>query len=76
MKGVDRADKLLNNYSDPKKTVKRRFQWNFCVQNTKHKQEITYKNYQQVVASSQISEVQNRSDSCSDELQLPGKPKT
>jgi len=45
----------------------------FCVQNTKHKQEITYKNFLQEVASSQVSEVQNPSESSSDELQLPEK---
>jgi hypothetical protein len=31
----------------------------FCVQNTKHKKEIMYKNFVQEVANSQKSEVQN-----------------
>jgi hypothetical protein len=37
----------------------------------KHKQEITYKNFIQEIASSQISEVQNPNASSSDDLQLP-----
>jgi hypothetical protein len=48
----------------------------FCVQDTKHKQELTYKNFLQEVASFQVSEVQNRSESSLDELQLPEKKPT
>jgi hypothetical protein len=48
----------------------------FCVQNTKHKQEITYKNFLQEVASAWISEFQNLNESSSDELHLPGKQPT
>ena len=43
----------------------------FCVQNTKHKQEIMCKNFLQ-----EVSEVQNPNESSSDELQLPEKQST
>jgi len=43
----------------------------FCVQNTKHKQEIMYKNFLQ-----EVSEVQNPNELTSDELQLPEKQST
>jgi len=48
----------------------------FCVQNTKHKQEITYKNFLQEVASAWISEFQNLNESSSDESHLPRKQLT
>jgi hypothetical protein len=48
----------------------------FCIQNTEHKQEITYKNFLQEVASSQISEFQNLNVLSLDELHLPGKQPT
>ena len=48
----------------------------FCIQDTKYKQKLKYKNFLQEVGRSWISEVQNRSESSSDELQLPEKPTT
>jgi hypothetical protein len=44
----------------------------FCVQNTKHKQEITYKNFLHKVASTWISKFQNLNELSLDELHLPG----
>jgi hypothetical protein len=44
----------------------------FCVQDTKYKQS-KYKNFLHEVGQSWISEVQNLSESSSDDLQLPEK---
>ena len=43
----------------------------FCVQDGKYK--VMYKNFLHEVGRSWISEVQNRSESSSDDLQLPEK---
>jgi hypothetical protein len=48
----------------------------FCVQNTKYKQKVTYKNFLHDVGRSWISDVQDRSESNCDNLQLPGKQTT
>jgi len=42
-----------------------------CVQNTKHKQTIQYKNFLHEVARFCVSEVQNSTKSGSDKLQSP-----
>ena len=82
-----RADKYLSFYSVLRKTVKWSkksgtvsaklcsLQWIFCVQDTKHKK-VQYKNFPHEVGRSWISEVQNQSESNSDELQLPEKQTT
>jgi len=83
IKGIDRADQYLSSYSVLKKTVK----WSkkggtisaklcaleciFCVQDTKYK--VKYKNFLHEVGRFWISEVQNCSESSSDDLQLPEK---
>ena len=48
----------------------------FCVQDTKYKQKVKYKILLHEVGRSCISEVQNRSESNSDDLQLPEKQTT
>ena len=48
----------------------------FCVQDTKHKKKVKYKNFLHEVGRSLISEVQDRSESNSDDLQLPEKQTT
>jgi len=83
IKGIDRADQYLSYYSVLKKTVN----WSkkggtisaklcalqhiFCVQDTKYKAE--YKNLLHEVGRPWTSEVQNQSESSSDDLQLPEK---
>ena len=85
MKGVDRADQYLSFYSALRKTVK----WSkksgtvsaklcslqliFCVQDAKYKQKSTVQELPHEVGRSWISVVQNRSESNSDDLQLPEK---
>ena len=44
-----------------------------CVQDTKYKKNEKYKNFLHEVGRSWISEVQNRSESNSDELQMPSR---
>jgi hypothetical protein len=48
----------------------------FCVQNTKEKQKLKYKNLLHEAARFWISEVQNRNESFSDELLWPDKAQT
>jgi hypothetical protein len=83
IKDVERADQYLSCYLVLKKTVK----WSkkggtvsaklcalegiFCVQDTKYK--VQYKNFLHKVGRSWISEVQNQSESSSEDLQLPEK---
>ena len=83
IKRIERAGQQLSYYSVLKKTVK----WSkkggtisaklcapehiFCVQDTKYK--VKYKNLLQEVGRPWISEVQNQSESSSDDLQLPEK---
>jgi len=85
MKGIDRADQYLCYYLFLSKTVKwsKKVVWYllncalfnvYRTLNTKRKAK--YKNFLQEVGRSWISEVQNRSESSSDELQLPEKPTT
>jgi len=84
IKGVDRADQYLSYYSVLKKTVK----WPkkvvlyllncvlfsaFFVYRTLNTNKVRYKNFLHEVGRSWISEVQNRSESSSDDLQLPEK---
>jgi len=88
MKGVDRADQYLSYYSVLRKTVK----WSkkvvlyllncalfnaFCVYRTLNtNKKVKYKNFLHEVGRSWISEVQDRSESNSDDLQLPEKQTT
>jgi len=88
MKGVDRADQYLSYYSFLRKTVK----WSkkvilyllncalfkaFCVYRTLNtNKKVKCKNFLREVGRSWISEVQDRSESDSDELQLPEKQTT
>ena len=84
MKGVDRADQYLSYYSVLRKCVKWSeksgtvsaklcaLQRIFCVQDNKYKQKIEVQELPVCeVGRSWISEVQNRSQPSSDELQLP-----
>jgi len=48
----------------------------FCVQDTKYIKKVMYNNVLHKVGTSWISEVQNRSESNSDDLQLPEKQTT
>jgi len=85
MKDIDRADQYLSFYSVLRETVKwskkvvlyllncALFNAFFCVQDTKYKQKIKYKNFLHTVGRSGISVVQNRSESNSDDLQFPKK---
>jgi len=88
MKGVDRADQYLRYYSVLRKTAK----WSknvilyllncalfkaFCMYRTLNtNKKVKYKNFLHEVGWLLISEVQNRSDSNSDGLQLPEKQTT
>jgi hypothetical protein len=45
----------------------------FCVQDTKYKHKVKYKNFLHEVGRSWISEVQNQSESSSGDLQFPEK---
>ena len=82
--GVDRADQHLGYYSVLKKTVK----WSkkvvlyllncvffkaFFVYRSLNTNKVKYKNFLHKVGRSCILEVQNRSESSSDDLQLPEK---
>jgi len=84
IKDVDRADPYLSYYSVLKKTVK----WSkkvvlyllncvlfsaFFVYRTLNTNKVKYKNFMQEVGRSCILEVQNRSESSSEDLQLPEK---
>ena len=84
IKGIERADQYLSYYSVLKRTVK----WSkkvvlhllncvlfnaFFVYRTLNTNKVKYKNFLHEVGRSWISEVQNRSESSSDELQLPEK---
>ena len=85
MKSIDRADQYLRYYSFLRNTVK----WCkkvvlyllncalFSVYRTLNtKKKVKYKNFLDEVGRSWISEVQNQSESSSDDLQLPEKPTT
>ena len=88
MKGVDRADQYLSNCSVLRKTVK----WSknvvlyllncalfnaFCVYRTLNtNKKVKYKNFLHEVGWSWISEIQDRSESDSNDLQLPEKQTT
>jgi len=88
MKGVDRADQYLSNCSVLRKTVK----WSkkvvlyllncalfnaFCVYRTLNtNKKVKYKNFLHEVGRSWISEVLDRGESDSDDLQLPEKQTT
>jgi len=88
MKGLDRADQYLSYYSVLRKTVKRSKKvvlyllncalFNaFCVYRTLNtNKKVKYKNFLHEVGRSWISEVQDRSESNSDDLQLPEKQTT
>jgi len=82
IKGIDRADQYLSYYSVLKKTVK----WSnkggmisaklcalqhFFLYMTLNRNKVKYKNFLHEVGRSWISEVQNQSESSSDDLQLP-----
>jgi len=82
IKGIDRADQYLTYYSVPKKTVK----WSkkvvlyllncvlfnaFFVYRTLNTNKVKYKNFLHEIGRSWISEFQNRSESSSEDLQLP-----
>ena len=51
-------------------------QYIFCVQDTKYKKIVKYRNFLHEVGGSWISEVQNQSESNTDDLQLPEKQPT
>ena len=88
MKGIDRADQYLSFYSVLRKTVKWLKQvvlyllncalfntfFVYRTQNTNKK--VKYKNFLHEVGRSWVSEVQNISESSSDDLQLPEKQTT
>jgi hypothetical protein len=90
MKGIDRSDQYqyLSYYSVLRKTVKLSeicgtvssklcsLQRIFCEKDTKYKQKLKYKNFLHEVGRSWITEVQDRSESNSDDLQLPEKQTT
>ena len=48
----------------------------FCIQDIKYRQKLKYENFLHEVGRSWISEIQNQSESNSDDLQLPGKQTT
>jgi len=85
MKGVDRADQYLGFYSVLRKTVKWSKKVVLCMLNCvlfnaffmyrtlNTNKKVKYKNLLLEVGRSWISEVQNRSESSSDDLQLPEK---
>jgi len=82
MKGVGRADQYLSYYSDLRKTVKwskkvvlyllncALFNAFFVYRTLKTNKTVKYKNFLHEVGRSWISEVQNQSESSSDDLQL------
>jgi hypothetical protein len=87
IKGIDRADQYLRFYSVLSKTVKwlKKVVWYllncalfnaFFVEKTLNTKKVNYKNFLHKVGRSWISEVQNRSESNSDQLQLPEKQTT
>ena len=84
IKGIDRTDQYLSYYLVLKKTVK----WSkkvvlyllncvlfnaFFVHRTLNTNKVKYKNFLHEVGRSWISDVQNRCESSSDDLQLPEK---
>jgi hypothetical protein len=83
IKGVDRADQYLTGYSVLKKTVKWSkkvvlyllncvlFNTFFVYRTLNTNKKIKYKNFLHEVGRSWILEVQNQSESSSDNLQLP-----
>jgi len=85
MKGIDRADQYLSFYSVLRKIVKwskkvvpyllncALFNTFFVYRTLNTNKKVKYKNFLQEVGRSWISEVQNRSGSNSDDLQLPEK---
>ena len=85
MKGVDRADQYLSYYSGLRKTVKcskkvvlyrlncAHFNAFFVYRTLNTNKKVKYKNFLHEVGRCWISEVQNRSESSSDDLQLPEK---
>jgi len=85
MKGVDRADQYLSFYSVRRKTVKwskkmvlyllncALFNAFFVYRTLNTNKKVQYKNFLRKVGRSSISVVQNRSESNSDDLQLPEK---
>ena len=87
MKGIGRAGQYLSYYSVLRKTVK----WSkkmvlyllncvpfnaFFVYRTPNTNKVNYKNFLLEVGRSWITEVQNQSESSSDDLQLPEKQST
>ena len=88
MKGIDRADLYLSYYSVRRKTVKwsekvvlyllncALFNAFFVYRALNTNKKVKYKNFLHEVGRSWISEVQNRSESNSDDLQLPEKQTT
>jgi len=85
IKGVDRADPYLSFDSVLRKTVKwskkvvmyllncALFKAFFVYRTLNTNKKVKYKNFLHVVGRSWISEVQNRSESNSDDLQMPEK---
>ena len=88
MKGIDRADQYLSFYSVRRKSVKSPkkvvfyllncalFNAFFVYRTLNTKKKVKYKNFPHKVGRSRISEVQNWSESSSDDLQLPEKQTT
>ena len=88
MKGVDRADQYLSYYSVLRKTAKwskkvvlyllncALFNTFFVYRTLNTNKKVKYKNFLHEVGRSWISEVQNRSESNSDDLQLSEKQTT
>jgi len=88
MKGVDRADQYLSYYSVLRKTVKwskkvvlyllncALFNAFFVYMTLNTNKKVKYKNFLHEVGRSWISEIQNQSESSSDDLQLPEKQTT
>jgi len=88
MKGIDRTDQYLFYYLFLRKTVKwskivvlyllncALFNAFFVYRTLNTNKKVKYKNFLHEVGSSWISEDQNRSDSNSDDLQLPEKQTT
>ena len=88
MKGIDRADQYLSFYSVLRKTIKwlkkvvlyllncALFNAFFVYRTLNRNKKVKYKNFLHKVGTSWISEVQNRSESNSDDLQLPEKQTT
>jgi len=88
MKGIDRADQYLSYYSVLRKTIKwskkvvlyllncALFNIFFVYRTLNTDKKVRYKNFLHQLGRSWISEVQNRSESISDNLQLPAKQTT